>query len=237
MKRILACALLSAVTISSAEAALVDRGGGMIYDTDLNVTWLKNANQGAGSSFDDGFDTADGRMTWDNAKAWAESLVFGGFDDWRLPTVGPIGSAFNYGFSNNGTTDRGYGNTSPNSELAYMYYVNLGNLGSCAPNNAAPTSCVTQPGSGLANTGPFTNLQSNVYWSGTEYAPDPSFAWAFGTDLGVQGFIGKGNGFYAWAVRPGDVAPPVPLPAAAWLLLSGLGGLAALGRRRAGRAG
>jgi hypothetical protein len=243
MKRILACALLSAVTISSAEAALVDRGGGMIYDTDLNVTWLKNANQGAGSSFDDGFDTADGRMTWDNAKAWAESLVFGGFDDWRLPTVGPIGSAFNYGFSNNGTTDRGYGNTSPNSELAYMYYVNLGNLGQCNPNDPECDDG-DQPGFGLENTGPFTSLQSGVYWTGTVGTGSGSAAdltaWYFGAMNGSQSQEFKTNEYYAWAVRDGDVgavAPPVPLPAAAWLLLSGLGGLGLLGRRRAGRTG
>ena len=28
---------------SVANAALVDRGGGLIYDTDLNITWLVDA--------------------------------------------------------------------------------------------------------------------------------------------------------------------------------------------------
>lgn len=38
-----ACALTLAAS-SSANAALVDRGGGLIYDTILNVTWLQDAN-------------------------------------------------------------------------------------------------------------------------------------------------------------------------------------------------
>jgi hypothetical protein len=228
---LLMMAAVSGLAMPVAQAALVDRGGGLIYDTDLNITWLQDANYARTSGYD-----ADGRMSWANAKAWAENLVYGGFDDWRLPTVGPVGGEFNYNFSNNGTTDLGYGITSPNSELAYMYYVNLGNLGICAPNNSDPTGCVEQPGWGLMNTGPFTNLQSNVYWSGTEYAPNPSFAWFFDAVIGRQVFGGKINGFYAWAVRPGDVTD-APLPAAAWLLLSGIGGLGLLSRRRAGRAG
>ena len=57
----------------SAKAALQDKGGGLIYDDDLGITWMQYANY------------ADGTMTWDEAVAWADNLVFQGYDDWRLP--------------------------------------------------------------------------------------------------------------------------------------------------------
>ena len=50
----------------AAQAALVDRGGGMIYDTTRNITWLTDMN-------------VNGRMTWYAATAWADNLVYGGF--------------------------------------------------------------------------------------------------------------------------------------------------------------
>lgn len=219
----------------SAHAVLLNRGGGMAYDSVLNITWLRNANQGAGSDYDNGEHANDGRMTWGNAVAWADNLVYRGFDDWRLPTVGPVGAAFNYDFSNNGTTDLGYGNTSPNSELAYMYYVSLGNKGWCTPNDGDPGGCVEQGGWGFYNTGPFRNTQGGLsYWSGTEYAPRANWAWGFKTSDGLQAGDGKANEFYAWAVRPGDVSfVPTPEPTTAWLLLAGLAGV--LVSRRAGR--
>ena len=40
--------LLSQFFVSPALAALIDRGGGLIYDTVLDVTWLQDANYGAG---------------------------------------------------------------------------------------------------------------------------------------------------------------------------------------------
>jgi hypothetical protein len=70
-----------------SQAALVEDPArpGLVFDTTQGLIWLKNANPA-----DDPTTVADeGIMTWDNAKAWAESLVVvsGGvtYSDWRLP--------------------------------------------------------------------------------------------------------------------------------------------------------
>lgn len=215
-------------------ASLSDASAVFYYDTALNITWLRNWNAGAGSSFDNGSSTTDGRMTWNNAVAWANALTVGTFDDWRLPTVGPSDGAFDYNFSNNGSTDRGYAKTGTGwgtaSEYGHMYYVTLGNKGGCTPNDASPGACVTQPGFGPANTAQFSNLRSRVHWSGTEYALNASLAWVFGTDFGDQGLGDKGFELYAVAVRDGDLAP-IPEPVSVVLLLAGLGVLGAMARR------
>ena len=76
----------------------------------------------------------------------------------------------------------------------------------------------------------FTNLQSYGYWSGSEYAPYPGYAWDFGTSSGNQNNTNKASQLYAWAVRPGDVAA-VPVPGAFWLFGSAMVGLMGLKRR------
>jgi len=48
----------------------------------------------------------------------------------------------------------------------------------------------------------------------------------------MQNYISKGNNFYVWAVRDGDVAA-VPLPGAAWLFGSALMGVLYAKRRDA----
>ena len=101
-----------------------------------------------------------------------------------------------------------------NSQMGELYYTALGNV-AFGP---------------LSNTGPFKNLQSFVYWSGTEYAPFPIYAWYFVTYDGVQGAFHKVFGLYALAVRPGDVAA-VPEPGKVALLLVGLGAMVVVGRR------
>lgn len=256
LRSLIIAALVGIAPIASVQAALLDRGGGLIYDDVLNVTWLQDANYARTSGYD-----SDGFMTWYEASAWVEQLKYAGYSDWRLPTVGPVNpEGFNYTLSFDGSTDHGYGITSPASEMAYMYYVNLGNLAGCTADSVA-FNCINQPGGGLTNTGPFNNLWY-AYWSGTDSAvedlPGQPAAFIFGVLGGSQTISSKGSSeYYAWAVRSGDVSrrpppwagrpddtpppwagrpdstPPIPEPGSMVLLLAGLGLLGVLRRHRA----
>ncbi len=198
-----------------SHAELIDRGNGLIYDTDLDITWLQNANYGAGSVYDDGSDTTDGRMSWPNAVAWADTLVYEGYNDWRLPQTRPVnGTSYVYDWSHVGSTDRGENVSAPGSaysgstasEMAHMFYNSLGNIGEYDVSGE-----YRPPNWGLQNTGPFVNLQEWYYWSGTEYAPVSEDAWCFsynfGSQTGLYKLVGDDNGLHAWAVRDGDVVP------------------------------
>ena len=68
----------------SVHAALIERGGGLIYDTELDVTWLQDANFANTSNYT-GANHLSGRMQWEDAMTWAENLVYQGYTDWRLP--------------------------------------------------------------------------------------------------------------------------------------------------------
>lgn len=50
--------------------------------------------------------------------------------------------------------------------------------------------------------GLFTDLRALLYWTGTEYAPNPDNAWEFNFYLGSQHYYSKYNKLYAMAVRP-----------------------------------
>jgi len=220
VKRILATALLGCLVVPSANAALVDRGGGLIYDDVLKITWWSNAAQGG--VFEN----------WGGAKAWAEGATLGGYSGWRLP------SAYNVGTS---TICINFGCSS--SELGHMFYFNFG-----ATANAPITD-----GSNTANLKLFQNLTggANLYalneefnaTTAGEYDPltcvmtpgSETCAWLFRND-GLQSYGGKVQPMLAWAVHDGDIGntsvPAVPLPAAVWLMLSGLAGLGVVGRRK-----
>ncbi|MHB1076669.1 PEP-CTERM sorting domain-containing protein, partial [Thiobacillus sp.] len=178
-------------------------------------------------------------MLWNTAYQWVAALSFSDginvYDSWRLPTVEPVnGISFNYNLSYDGSTDYGYNITSPNSELAYMFYVNLGNSADFNPSYNVGGCYVSSSDTCLDNVGPFVNLQPSLYWSDTQYAPNISYAWVFGMPDGLQWDINKANVYYAWAVSPGDVGVAAVLPEAnTWaMLLAGLGLIGWRARRR-----
>jgi hypothetical protein len=98
----LACAAL--FVAGAAQAALQDRdlnGDAVVdafYDTDLDITWLRNAN-------------VNGQMNWDSAVAWADGFSFAGYDDWRLPA-----------------SDECSGFNCTGSEMGHLWYIELGNV-------------------------------------------------------------------------------------------------------------
>jgi len=210
LSRLALAAALSVATLS-AQAALVARPGGMVYDTVQNITWLQNWN-------------TNGLMNWSTANNWVNDLVYGGFDDWRLPTTNTTASSncsgnFNPG---GGFPQQYFGFNCTGSELGHMFYNEFG----------ATAGQSILAGSNAANLALFTNVQSLDYWSGTEYAPNPGDAWVFSSSDGYQGFDSKFSALYAVAVRPGDVAAAVPEPQTLALALLALGATMVVRRRR-----
>jgi len=98
----------------SAQANLIPLGGGMIYDSDLDITWLQDANY-AGSLMDA-----------DSAVAWADALEYQGYDDWRLPSSLE---------QDDSAPVEGY---NADSEMGHMYYITLGNPAGGPLTNSGP---------------------------------------------------------------------------------------------------
>ena len=183
------------------------------YDNAQGITWLADANAAVGSAYDTWI-TGSGTLNWTDANSWVAGLDIAGITGWRLPnTVQPDTSCD----SQSGTASSGYNCTG--SEMGTLFYNILGN----------------SAGSLLSNTGPFSNIQTEWYWSATPYAHSAGSieAWLFNMGLGDQYYSSKTLHVHAWAVHDGDVgAAIVPIPAAAWLFGSGLLGLIGVARRK-----
>lgn len=194
------------------------------YDTALNITWLANANAGAGSAYDDvgalNDTTTDGKMSWVNATAWAGNLSIADainnitYDNWRLPTVIDTGlPGCDYAYSG---TDCGYNVDTATGEMAHLFYQELGNKA------AFGETGLSYPYFGLGNTEPFINLQAEKYWAGVEYVIGSGEAGYFNFYTGGQLYGSVDYGMYALAISPGDVAA-VPETDTWIMLLAGLG--------------
>lgn len=189
---------VTAILLSAtyAQAALESRLSGLaVYDTDLNITWLANAN-------------VIGLTDWNTANTWATSLTVSGIGGWRLPTTPPSDPSCTAGASTGGLCT--------GSEMGHLFYFEMG---------GAPSTASTSFNGLFYN---IQNYQQGGYWSSSEYSTNAY--WDFNFYSGGQGIATGGYAMGAWAVHNGDVAS-VPVPAAAWLLGSGLLGLTATARR------
>jgi len=195
------------LSVGTSNASLTTIGTATYMGSDYNLIYEDDSIDGGLVWLDYTNDTD----IWQNHMNWASGLgsnltvdLDPGYStdidwgiDWRLPLTQNQTS----GYNQNG------------SEMGHLYYESLGNIG------------YNDPGWGLNNVGDFNNLQSNLYWSGTEYSPIPVDAWFFYFPNGYQSRYYKGYDYlYALAVRPGQVSA-VPIPSAIWLLGSGLAGL------------
>ena len=67
------CAIAFSLISTPSHAELIDRGGGLIYDTELKITWAQ-----ARAQF---------QLEWEVANAWVGGLGLGGVRGWRLPYI------------------------------------------------------------------------------------------------------------------------------------------------------
>jgi hypothetical protein len=208
------CALGLALTFGTGHAALVDRGNGLVYDTEQNLTWLQDANLAASQSFSVVGINADGTMNWNTATQWIAAMNASGYlgqNSWRLPTTilpdGPCGGSFLGGFEYNCS----------GIEMGHLFYKSLGNMAPYSP------AGVFQPDYGVKNAGPFLHLEGKSYWSSTEWSANTAVAYRFDFSSGGLDETDKTFSFpTAWAVIDGEIATPVPEPTESVLLLFGL---------------
>lgn len=228
-----------ACTASVADASLIDRGNGLIYDDVLDITWLQDTHLAATDTFGTLGIEADGQMTWDTANQWISAMNtagYKGFHNWRMPTVTPVnGVSFNVDVSFDGSTDKGYNNYSTSMELSHLFYTTLGNLGDCNTSGGCGGGANGYIKWGLMNTGLFTNLTDvDRYWTNIENPFNSARAFDFDFAHGQTGTGNKGGTFFVWAVLDGDMGnmAAVPVPGAIWLFSSGILGLVAVSRRK-----
>lgn len=149
-------------------------------------------------------DFYNGTMTWWGAMAWADQLVYGGFDDWRLPSMDVNGDGVVVNcdvVSEEGCRDNEYG---------YLFEYD---------------------GITAANPDPFTNVEGRN-WSLTESGTDRAWFFSFFNTTGADHAMNtdlKSNTHFALAVRDATV---VPIPPAVYLFASGLIGLTVMARRK-----
>jgi hypothetical protein len=228
--RIPLLALSLGLTANVAEAQYINRGNGMIYDPTRNLTWIADMNLALTTNY-----TAPGvwpnkAMSWGAAVQFADNLVYGGFSDWRLPTLNlndpTCSDTILFGAV---PVTQGSGCTG--GELSGLFGTGLGNQ----PWSSVLDQVGDTPDQ-LANFALFTDVKQGHYWaSNSTPFGGLTYVWQYSTFWGTVWADSKEysaiSGGRVVLVRDGDVMA-VPEPSTSALIAAGLAGLLAVGRRR-----
>lgn len=238
------CASTILLVSTPISATLFDRGNGLIYDDDQDITWMEDANY-AGSL-----------MKRNEAQTYVDNLSFGGYDDWRLPSLSNADDNVDV----KDYTSMRYLTINPVDHLNYSGIFG-GELGHLIYGEGL--DFIITPNAGQFGTiDLFDNVFGGGYWTSEDYLhtnqsyEDPAgtgataekpfprvplndFGWLvyFGGNKGtIKTILQTGNDRAVWAVRNGDVITShVPLPPSAWLYGIGLFGLAGAHRKTSTR--
>ena len=215
---------------NTAYASLIDNGDGtitQIREDGSQLMWM------------DGGSATRNRVVADigrfNLNGHGQNTT--GYYDWRLPAAPPVnGVSYDNSESYDGSTDVGSNITSLQNEMAYLFYVELGNLGYFDANGNA-----SQEGWGLSNKGVMTWLNGSRLLTGNTDPSDPdNYVYAFDFGYGNQS-----RQWYSEIPGTGITKPfsymmvrthVVPIPSALWLFVSGLFGMLGLIKREAKKA-
>jgi len=179
---IIAATLL--ISIFPVHATLTDNGDGTITDGN-GLMWLQSPYGEPGV-----------RMTWADAVAWADALVFAGYDDWRLPSAanaltGLPSEMVAYGSSQ-----------AANYEFPYLYMAEWGNPWGSAGGYSLPPDMELMPD--------YWEYQYPLdWWLAEEYDDDEAYTfWLSWDGVCAQNVELKTLECYVTAVRDGTVEPP-----------------------------